>query len=115
MYKLPYIDVDYCQFSMWGYQKPTRIWGGNNIEQLVSIQCQPALCFNTIKNIGAKIFPHREKLGGNHIQFSTKQKGKIPPLLVEYLAGWKTIKQVKEVLKQEAHKRVQGLTQDSPR
>ena len=23
----PYIDLDYCQFSDWGYQKPTRIWG----------------------------------------------------------------------------------------
>jgi hypothetical protein len=24
---LSYINVDYCQFSDWGYQKPTRIWG----------------------------------------------------------------------------------------
>ena len=22
-----YVDVDYCQFCDWGYQKPTRIWG----------------------------------------------------------------------------------------
>ena len=21
------LDVDYCQFSDWGYKKPTRIWG----------------------------------------------------------------------------------------
>ena len=27
MRDIPYIDVDYCQFSDWGYQKPTRIWG----------------------------------------------------------------------------------------
>ena len=25
---IPHVDVDYCQFSRWGYQKPTRIWGG---------------------------------------------------------------------------------------
>jgi hypothetical protein len=24
---LSFINVDYCQFSDWGYQKPTRIWG----------------------------------------------------------------------------------------
>ena len=23
---IPFVDVDYCQFSDWGYQKPTRIW-----------------------------------------------------------------------------------------
>ena len=26
---IPFIDVDYCQFSNWGYCKPTRVWGGN--------------------------------------------------------------------------------------
>ena len=29
---IPYVDVDYCQFSLWGYQKPTRIWGGPDIQ-----------------------------------------------------------------------------------
>ena len=109
MHKLPFIDVDYCQFSMWGYQKPTRIWGGTNIQQLASVVCQPSMCLNTIKNPNHSTFPHREKLGGYHIQYSTKQKGKIPPLLVEYLAGWKTIKQIKESLKEEAHAMAQGL------
>ena len=23
---LPFIDIDYCQFSDWGYKKPTRFW-----------------------------------------------------------------------------------------
>ena len=26
---IPFIDVDYCQFSDWGYCKPNRVWGGN--------------------------------------------------------------------------------------
>ncbi len=31
MQNIPYIDVDYCQFSDWGYRKPTRIWGCSKI------------------------------------------------------------------------------------
>ena len=27
MKNIPYVDVDYCQFSDWGYKKITRIWG----------------------------------------------------------------------------------------
>ena len=26
---IPHTEVDYCQFSKWGYQKPTRIWGSH--------------------------------------------------------------------------------------
>ena len=26
MANLPFVDVDYCQFCDWGYQKPTGIW-----------------------------------------------------------------------------------------
>jgi len=31
MDKYPFVDVDYCQFSTWGYCKPTRIWGSPNV------------------------------------------------------------------------------------
>ena len=31
MHGIPYVDVDYCQFTDWGYQKPTRIWGGPHV------------------------------------------------------------------------------------
>jgi hypothetical protein len=52
---------------------------------------------------------HKEKLGGYHIQFSTRAKGKIPPLLVDYLAGFKTISQIRAILLQEMHAKQQGL------
>ena len=32
MKDIPFIDVDYCMFSDWGYQKPTRIWGSPAIK-----------------------------------------------------------------------------------
>ena len=28
---IPFIDVDYCQYSDWGYQKPTRVCGSPDI------------------------------------------------------------------------------------
>ena len=41
MKDIPYCDVDYCQFSDWGYKKPTRIWGNEKIAQLPSKLCDP--------------------------------------------------------------------------
>lgn len=32
MMGLPYIDVDYCMYSDWGYKKKTRIWTGSDYE-----------------------------------------------------------------------------------
>jgi hypothetical protein len=29
-----YVDVDYCQFCDWGYQKPTRVWGPMYFQKL---------------------------------------------------------------------------------
>ena len=34
MADVPYVDLDYCQFSTWGYQKPTRFWGGAHVQGL---------------------------------------------------------------------------------
>ena len=31
MADIPYVDVDYCQYANWEYQKPTRIWGSPNV------------------------------------------------------------------------------------
>ena len=39
---VPYCDVDYCQFSDWGYKKPTRIWGNAHIGGLPPNLCDPA-------------------------------------------------------------------------
>ena len=38
MAEIPFVDVDYCQFTdwtgPWGFQKPTRVWGGPHIVAL---------------------------------------------------------------------------------
>ena len=36
---LPFVDIDYCQFSDWGYQKPTRFWGSANLGELAHVKC----------------------------------------------------------------------------
>ena len=46
---IPYIDVDYCQFSDWGYKKPTRIWGSPILLELGDCLCDPRICPNVIQ------------------------------------------------------------------
>ena len=40
MQNVAFIDVDYCQFSDFGYQKPTRIWGPQKITSLPNVHRQ---------------------------------------------------------------------------
>ena len=44
MSDLPFVDVDYCQFSDWGYQKPTRIWGSSYLGKLQPRRCDWRSC-----------------------------------------------------------------------
>ena len=80
----PYLDVDYCQFSNWGYQKPTRIWGSENLANLPSKVCDGKNCQNLISGKGSRK-RHKEQLGGYGMKFSTYHKWKVPEKLVEYL------------------------------
>ncbi len=81
---IPYIDVDYCQFSDWGYQKPTRIWCCAQIAKLEDKICDFQNCHNLIKDrVGSQ--RHRERLGGLGMKFGTLQKFRMPSTLVEYL------------------------------
>ena len=41
---LRFIDVDYFQFSEWGYKKPTRIWGCPAIAELENRLCDGFSC-----------------------------------------------------------------------
>ena len=84
MQKLPYLDVDYCQFSEWGYKKPTRIWGSKQLIELPNVVCQPKLCPLTKDGPHGKRV-HIEQLGGNRMRFSTAQKAIFPERLVDYL------------------------------
>jgi hypothetical protein len=80
---VPYVDIDYCQFSHWGYQKPTRFWGSPNLGQLPHVKCPGRSCANVISE--EKTVRHKEKLGGNAIKFGTVLKGRIPPMVIDYL------------------------------
>ena len=37
---IPYADVDYCQYSDWGYKKPTRIWA----DSITLTNLKPRIC-----------------------------------------------------------------------
>ena len=83
MKNLPFVDIDYCQFSDWGYQKPTRFWGSPNLGLLAHVRCPGRTCLNVV--VDDTGVHHREKLGGNHMKFNTTQKGRIPPKVIDYL------------------------------
>ena len=83
MKNIPYVDLDYCQFSDWGYKKPTRFWGSINIGKLPSVRCPGRECKNVV--VSDDGFRHKEKLGGNKMKFSTVLKGRIPSKVVDYL------------------------------
>ena len=82
--KYPFLDVDYCQFSDWGYQKPTRFWGSPNVVDREPRICDGKNCPNLMDGpMGRK--RHRMRLGGEKMQFSTRLKGRIPADVVKYL------------------------------
>jgi hypothetical protein len=47
MWGLPYVDVDYCRYSDWGYKKKTRIW--------TNVEYEGKLCNKNCGNIINKI------------------------------------------------------------
>jgi len=89
----PYVDLDYCQFCDWGYQKPTRFWGSPNVVNRESRVCDFRTCPNLVDGpFGKK--RHKYKLGGLQMKFSTRMKGRIPEAVVEYLLDEKGLKGV---------------------
>lgn len=58
---IPFVDMDYCQFSDWGYRKRTRFWTNANVPDRL---CIPATCSNMI---GGR---HKKALGnGEYDEF----------------------------------------------
>ena len=64
---IPFVDVDYCQFSDWGYQNPTRIWCCPPTSKLKSVLCDPKVCRHVVTN-NLGLTGHRERLGGNQVK-----------------------------------------------
>ena len=88
---LHYVDLDYCQFSDWGYQKRTRVWGSPSVGLLQHVRCDRMTCPNMqlsvdgqwghIERLGRTPSPGRRKLTG------PEQYG-IPKALLAYVLGW---------------------------
>ncbi len=76
MADIPYVDLDYCQVSTWGYQKPTRFWGGAHVQELEPRLCNTATCPNIQLVDGRRV--HHDRLGGNNMHFSREKKYRIP-------------------------------------
>ena len=86
MKDLPFVDVDYCQYSGWWYRKPTRFWGSLQVVQRGGKICDLENCPNTeICEDGRR--RHKRMLGGTEIQTCTRLKGRVPPALVDHLLG----------------------------
>ena len=83
---IPYLDVDYCQYSNWGYRKPTRIWGSPEIAKLDGKTCDWETCQNLVSmpNGGKR---HKYRLGGIGQKINVRERGRMPPALVDLLVS----------------------------
>ena len=96
MKDIPYIDVDYCQYALWGYKKPTRIWGSPDITLVEGKLCDGYNCLNLLE-----AWPHEGRSGKrrHRIQLSTRReyqpprdmKYRIPERLVWELAQFDSL------------------------
>ena len=93
---IPFVDVDYCQFSTWGYRKPTRVWGGEHINALQNRFCDPKICPNVSEATTGK---HFNSLGGNNMRTTRFQKYRIPEDLVRYLGGFPNPELVQDIVR----------------
>ena len=82
MQHLPWVDVDFCQFGTFGYQKPTRIWGSPQIAALSDVLCDGITCPNLIPG------SRKHKLRLEEEGVTKLEKYRIPRLLIMYLQGW---------------------------
>ena len=81
---IPFVDVDYCQFSTWGYRKPTRIWCCEEIARLDDRLCDPHTCPHVVMGPWGKP-RHTEWLGGWGMRVGTQKKFRMPQDLIHYL------------------------------
>ena len=87
---IPFVDVDYCQFSDWGYQKPTRIWGSHSLLSLPSRLCDIKTCPNAGPRDNGG-WAHNRVLGATPElgvpRVPREDQYQVPPLLIKYIAS----------------------------
>jgi len=86
-----YVDVDYCQFCDWGYQKPTRIWGPKFLENLRPKVCDWRACPNLVRRSNGYL-GHRRTLGATPRDGAPRipldDQYRIPRGVISYIFGW---------------------------
>ncbi len=87
---IPYVDVDYCQFSGWGFMKPTRFWGSAHVRELAPVLCNPETCPNIVQ--GKRHWrPLNGPIGGSKKALTYP----IPEGVVEYVSGLCPLEEVR--------------------
>ena len=89
----PYIDVDQCQFSDFGYQKPTRFFGSDHLRSLKPVLCDQRTCRSLVEDPdgGEGKRKHKNRQGGENGFVKRKLAYRIPPTMVEYVTGLSAI------------------------
>ena len=89
VFGLPHVDIDYCRFSTWGYQKPTRFFCSKNIAMRGNVKCE-GKCANLVRTHNGK-FRHAFCIGNKFRQEPPDRHNqvlKIPENVVHYLTGF---------------------------
>lgn len=77
MQEYAHYDVDYCQYSDWGYRKRTRIW--TNLKGFVPRKCHQ----HCVNKIDGKHKTNLEGWGPTSLQ----ERYRVPPMLIKELFG----------------------------
>lgn len=86
---LPFVDIDFCRFSTWGYKKPTRFWCSQNIASRGNVFCD-GKCGNLESSPHGGV-RHKFVLSNRYRQGPPnqhKQVIQIPEGVVHYLTGF---------------------------
>jgi len=87
--RLPHLDCDQCQFSDYGYQKPTRFFGSDHLRLLEPVLCDQRTCPSLVEDPDGlcRLRKHRNSQGGNAGYVHKFRAYRLPPKLVEYVTG----------------------------
>ena len=87
MANIPYVDLDFCQFSDQGYTKESRIWGAQSILELSPVKCTGPRCPNVI-NTSPGAYRHICNPNDPTRCFGMKCRYEVPSKLIAYLMSW---------------------------
>ena len=92
---LPFVDIDFCRFSTWGYQKPTRFWCSQNIASRGNVVCD-GKCANLEPSPHGGL-RHKFAIANRYRQGPPnrhKQVIQIPENVVHYLTGFSALPKI---------------------